>query len=154
MDPETLDSRYNLSVGIARPSHQVEAQFSVRYLIGCALALGGVGIDEINVFTNPKVLAASELVTAESRQGVAKGWAEIEVVCVGGKTASAELESPFGSPDNPLSIDQLKDKFRDCAAHAAHPTPKAMVEKMIAMILSPDALTDSADLIKLSLVSK
>jgi 2-methylcitrate dehydratase PrpD len=153
MDAETLDSRYNLSAGIARPSHQVEAQFSVRYLIGCALALGGVGIDEINIFTNPVVLAASELVTSESKPGAAKGWAEIEVVCVGGKTAAVELESPFGSPDNPLSIEQLKDKFRDCAAHAIHPTPKANVEKMITMILNPDALADSVDLIKLSLVT-
>ena len=154
MDAETLDSRYNLSAGIARPSHQVEAQFSVRYLIGCGLALGGVGIDEINIFTNPAVLAASELVTSESKPGAAKGWAEIEVVCVGGKTSAVELESPFGSPDHPLSIEQLKDKFRDCAAHAVHPTPKANVEKMITMILNPDALADSVDLIKLSLITK
>jgi 2-methylcitrate dehydratase PrpD len=149
-DPETYSSRYSVSSGVARPQQQVEAQLSLPYLIGCALALGGVGIDQINAFDDPAVLAAPELVEAESKEGAPKGWAEIQVVCVGGDSAALELEPPSGSPDNPLSTEQLKDKFRDCAAHALHPTPTSSVEKMIALILVPDAMVDSRELIDLS----
>ena len=149
-DRETFTSRYSVSSGVVRPTQQVEAQFSLPYLIGCALVLGGVGIDEINSFDEPAVLAASDLVKAETKDGAPKGWAEIQVVCAGGDSATVELQPPSGSPDNPLSTEQLKDKFRDCAAHALHPTPISSVEKMIALILDSDGAGDSRELIDLS----
>ena len=149
-DRETFTSHYSVSSGVVRPTQQVEAQFSLPYLIGCALVLGGVGIDEINFFDEPAVLAASDLVKAETKDGAPKGWAEIQVVCAGGDSATVELQPPSGSPDNPLSTEQLKDKFRDCAAHALHPTPISSVEKMIALILDSDGAGDSRELIDLS----
>ena len=96
------------------------------------------------------MLTASSLVKAESKEGRPKGWAEIEVVCTGGKSASVELEPPSGSPDNPLTTEQLKEKFRDCAAHAIHPAPTSSVEKMIALILDAEKMNDSRELIDLS----
>ena len=61
-----------------------------------------------------------------------------------------ELEAPSGSPDNPLTAERLKEKFRDCAAHALNPAPAASVDRMIALILKPEAMADSRELIKLS----
>jgi 2-methylcitrate dehydratase PrpD len=111
-----------------------------------------VGIDHINAFDDPAVLAASALVQAESKNGAPKGWAEIEVVCAGGMSGSAELEPPSGSPDNPLSTEQLKAKFRDCAAHASRPIATESFEKMISLILDSDSLADSRDLVRLSAI--
>ncbi|MCI0844638.1 MAG: MmgE/PrpD family protein, partial [Chloroflexi bacterium] len=149
-DTETYTSRYSVSSGVVRPRQQVEAQFSLPYLVGCALVLGGVGIDQINAFDDSAVLAASDLVKAESKEGAPKGWAEIEVVCASGDSATVELRPPSGSPEDPLSTDQLKDKFRDCAAHALHPTATSSVEKMIALILDSNSMGDSGDLLDLS----
>jgi 2-methylcitrate dehydratase PrpD len=149
-DPETYTSRYSVSSGVVRPQQQVEAQFSLPYLIGCALVLGGVGIDQINAFDHSAVLAASDLVEAESKHGAPKGWAEIEVVCVSGNSATMELQPPSASPDNPLSTERLKDKVRDCAVHALRPPPTSSVEKMIELILDSDAMGDSRDLIIMS----
>jgi 2-methylcitrate dehydratase PrpD len=149
--PETFSSRYSISSGVVRPLQQVEAQFSLPYLIGCALALGGVGIDQITAFDEPSVLAASALVTAENRADVPKGWGEIEVVCAGGESASVELEPPSGSPGQPLSNEQLQAKFRDCAAHALHPAAETSVDKMIELILERAAMADSRSLIDLSI---
>ena len=149
-DLQTYSSRYNVSSGVARPQHQVEAQFSLPYLIGCALALGRVGIDEITAFDDQSALAAASLVTVECREDAQKGWAEIEVCCAGGRPASVELEPPSGSPDNPLTAEHLKEKFRDCAAHALNPAPAASVDGMIALVLEPEAMADSRELIRLS----
>ena len=149
-DPEAFSSRYSVSSGVVKPLQQVEAQFSLPYLVGCALALGRVSIDEITSFDNPLVLAASSLVKAESREDAPKGWAEIEVSCAGGQSASVELEPPSGSPDNPLTTEHLKEKFRDCAAHSLHPVSVASVDRMMELILDPEAMTDSRELIKLS----
>ena len=150
-DPAIDAFQYNISSGVTRPQQQVEAQFSVPYLIGSALALGRVGIDQITSFDDPSVLAAASLVKAERRHDTPKGWGEIEVVCAGGESASVELEPPSGSPDNPLSTDQLKEKFRDCAAHALDQVSTASVNKMIDLILRPETLTNSRELIKLSI---
>ena len=148
--PEGRSSRYGVASGAVRPQHQVEAQFSVPYLIGSALALGRVGIDQINAFDDPAVLAAAALVRAEGREGAPDGWAEIEVTCAGGRSAAVELEPPSGSPERPLSTEQLRDKFRDCAAHALRPASPGNVEAMIAAVLEPDAMSDSRVLIDLS----
>ena len=120
------------------------------YLIACGLVLGEVGIDQITSFGKPPVLVASGQIQSESKEGMPKGWAEIEVVCAVGKSGTVELEPPSGSPDNPLSTDQLREKFRDCAAHALQPPSGESVEKMISLILEPGAMSDSRDLIKLS----
>ena len=151
-DPDTFSSRYSVSSGVVRPQHQVEAQFSLPYLIGCALALGRVSIDEITVFDDPLPLAAASLVKAECREDAPKGWAEIEVTCAGGKSAAVELESPSGSPENPLTTEHLKEKFRDCAAHALTPVSTASVERMIALISESGAMADSRELIRLSTI--
>ena len=152
-DPETHSSRYSVSSGVVHPKQQVEAQFSLPYLIGCALALGGVGIDQINTFDDLKVLAAASLVKAESKEGMPKGWAEIEVGCSGGASASVEVEPPSGSPDNPLTTNQLQEKFRDCAAHALHPVDTASVEQIISLIIEPGSMSDTRELINLSVAA-
>jgi len=149
-DPETYASRYSVSSGVVRPKQQVEAQFSLPYLIACALVLGGVGIDQITSFGKPAVLMASSQVTAESKEGMPKGWGEIEVVCAVGVSGTIELEPPSGSLDNPLTTEQLQEKFRDCAAHALKPASAESVGKMITLILEPGVMTDSRELIKLS----
>ncbi len=153
-DTETHSSRYNVSSGVARPQHQVEAQFSLPYLIGCALALGRVSIDEINSFDDPSALAAASMVKAERKEDAPIGWAEIQVSCAGGQSSSVELEPPTGSPDNPLSTEHLKGKFRDCAAHALNPASPESVDRMIALVLEPGAMADSKELIKLSTASE
>ncbi|MDA0264025.1 MAG: MmgE/PrpD family protein [Chloroflexi bacterium] len=152
-DPDTFSSRYSVSSGVARPQQQVEAQFSLPYLIGSALALGGVGIDQITAFNNPAVLAAAQLVKAECKDDAPKGWAEIQVVCTDGRSASVELEPPSGSPDNPPSTEQLETKFRDCAAHALNPVLPAAVDEMIGLIMGPGVMSDSRKLTALSLDS-
>ena len=153
-DPRALASRYNIASGNKKPTQQVEAQFSVPYLIGCALALGEVGIDQINSFDDPTVMAAAALVKTEERPGTGMDHAEIKVVCVGGRTATVELGPPSGSPENPLTVKQLQDKFSDCAKHAAHSIDQSAITKIIALILSPDDLKDSSDLIQLTLTTK
>ena len=133
------------------PQQQVEAQFSLPYLIGCALVLGKVGIDQINVFEDPHVLAAASTVREERKEGMPNGQVEIEVTCVNGASASAVVEPPSGSPDNPLSTKQLEEKFRDCAAHSLEPVDSYSVSQIISLIDEPQFMKDSRELIRLSI---
>ena len=150
-DAESCSSRYSVSSGVVQPHHQVEAQFSLPYLIGCALVLGKVGIDQINIFDDPKVLATASIVQAESKHGMPKGQAEITVTCENGTSASVILEAPSGSPNNPLSTKQLEEKFRDCAAHSLKPVDPSSVSQIISLIAEPQFMKDSRELMRLSI---
>ena len=72
-DADSHSSRYSVSSGVVHPRQQVEAQFSLPYLIGCALVLGKVGIDQINAFDDPNVLATASIVRSEGKFGISKG---------------------------------------------------------------------------------
>ena len=119
--------------------------------IGCALVLGKVGIDQINIFDDPKVLATASIVQAESKHGMPKGQAEITVTCENGTSASVILEAPSGSPNNPLSTKQLEEKFRDCAAHSLKPVDSSSVSQIISLIAEPQFMKDSRELMRLSI---
>ena len=146
-DPKTFSSRYNVSSGVLRPQHQVEAQFSLPYWIGCALALGRVGIEEITAFDDPSVLAPASIgqggVQRRRAQRVGGDRGDLRL----GASASVELKPPSVSPDNPLTTGHLKEKFRDCAAHALNAAPVAAVDRMITLVLEPGAMADSRELI-------
>lgn len=148
--PDTYKAQFHPSVIDARPRNQVESQFNLPYLIGAGLALGRVGIDEINAFDNPAVLAMAARVTGAPRHGAPKGWVKIEVRTSGGSSSVVELASPSGSPDNPMSNQQLEDKFRDCAAHALTPVDGPAADEMISLITDIQDMTDSRELIALA----
>ena len=61
-----------------------------------------------------------------------------------------ELTAPTGSLDNPLSSQQLEDKFRDCAAHALTPVARPVADEMINLIVDIQAMKDSRELIELA----
>ena len=147
---ETYQAQFHPSVINPKPSNQVESQFSLPYLIGAALSLGRVGIDEINTFDNPVVLAMAAMVTGSSAGAAPRGWGKIEVHRSDGRAGVVELTGASGSPDNPLSGQQLEEKFKDCAAHALTPVARPVADEMINLILDIQAMEDSRELIKLA----
>ncbi len=149
---DTYQAQFHPSVINSTPSNQVEAQFNLPYLIGAGLALGRVGIDEIDAFDNPEVLVMAGRVTRSTRDGAPMGWGKIEVRRSDGISAIVELDSPTGSPDNPLSGQQLEDKFRDCAAHALTPVDRPAANAMINLIVDIQAMKDSNQLIDLAVL--
>ena len=102
-----------------RPASQVEAQFSLPYLISAALCLGNVGIGEVAVMNNPQVLVLSDTIKGESQAGLSAGRGHVEVGRADGRSSLREATTPSGGPDKPLTDAQLEAKFKDCATHAA-----------------------------------
>ena len=85
-----------------------------------------------------------------SREDVPRGWGTIEVRRSDGKSGIVELTAPSGSLENPLSGQQLEDKFRDCAAHALTPMGRPAGDEMIDIILNIEAIEDSRELAMLA----
>lgn len=85
-------------------------------------------VDTVNVYlhTEPHFLCTPlEL----RRQPPAK----VEIITRDARTLSAQVVYAKGHPDNLMTWEELKDKFRDCTTHAAAPLSAAHVEKAVAM---------------------
>ncbi|HJU15908.1 MAG TPA: MmgE/PrpD family protein [Stellaceae bacterium] len=129
-----------------RPEHVVHAQFGLPFLTAAALTHGRVGIDEVNNIHDPDVLALAAAIRGEAQDGRPKGWARLSVRRKDGNSASLETAAPSGSPERPLGMDQLADKFRDCARHAVRPIAPEIVEQVLSSCLDLTGLTDVAAL--------
>jgi 2-methylcitrate dehydratase PrpD len=68
----------------------------------------------------------------------------LKITMKDGKVFSGRAEFAKGSPSNPLSYDEVADKFRGCAEFAKWPTAKA--ESVIASVKSLEGLSDMTKL--------
>jgi 2-methylcitrate dehydratase PrpD len=128
-----------------RPTQIVEAQFALPYLIAAALVNGRVGITEVADIDNPRVLtiaAGMQGTTAEPRES------GVTILLRDGRSASATLGQPLGSPANPISIEQLRMKFTDCARNAVRPLADQPVLDAADAILRLESVPDVSLLLR------
>jgi 2-methylcitrate dehydratase PrpD len=128
-----------------RPTQIVEAQFALPYLIAAALVHGRVGISEVADIDNPQVLTI-----AAGMQGTATEPQEsgVTIRLRNGRSASARLDKPLGSPANPISIEQLRMKFSDCARNAVRPLADQLVINTPDAILHLESVPDVSTLLR------
>ncbi len=101
-----------------RSCPQVDAQFSLQFVVAAALCRGALGIPDFQEGTlaDPAVLAVSQRVRVAvdaEREGV------VEVRLRDGRRLSNRVSRARGHPSNPMSTDELRRKFDECARHAA-----------------------------------
>jgi 2-methylcitrate dehydratase PrpD len=128
-----------------RPTQIVEAQFALPYLIAAAVVHGRVGITEVADTHNTQVLHI-----AERMVGIDAGHekAAVAISLRDGRTATVATGSPFGSPENRLSVEQLRMKFADCARNAVRPLSDDAVREAAHAILHLDEMQDVGDLLR------
>ena len=91
-------------------------------------------IKRINFNVHPEAEAA----------GYAKMTTFIDIHLRNGRTLSGRADFGKGSPENPLSYDEVADKFRGCAQFAGWPDNKT--EKIISLVDRMEALENLMDL--------
>jgi 2-methylcitrate dehydratase PrpD len=128
-----------------RPTQIVEAQFALPYLIAAAIVHGRVGITEVADIHNIPVL---DLAARMAGSPAGQETSAITVRLRGGRTATAKVGSPLGSPENRLSVAQLTAKFADCARHAVRPLSDDAVQAAIHMIRHLEEVPNVSDLLR------
>jgi 2-methylcitrate dehydratase PrpD len=124
-----------------RPATGLEAKFSMQYVLAAALLDGRVGLDafEDDAVRRPEAKALLPRVTVHEEPAIAggvnpieEGHVDVELRLRGGATLSRRVTHPRGSPADPLRVEDLAAKFRDCAAAALDPD---QVETALARLL-------------------
>ena len=57
----------------------------------------------------------------------------VEINTMAGKRYSRRVERAYGNPRNPMSIEDIIAKFRDCAGYSANHLSEAAVNRLISL---------------------
>jgi 2-methylcitrate dehydratase PrpD len=135
----TIADNFNNAPQKRQPTQIVEAQFALPYLIAAALVHGRVGITEVADFRNPHVLNIAARMHGIVAQSQLSG---VTVRLRDGRSASAAPGTPLGSPANPISTEQLRMKFADCARNSVRPLADEVVHAGASAILRLESVPD------------
>ena len=104
------------------PANLQEAQFSMPFAVGAMLALGRLGVEELTdkALLDPRVQSAMPKVCMTRVDSLedqdAPECARVTLLTDEGSEVTDFLGVPTGMPRNPMSDEQLHDKFLGCAA--------------------------------------
>jgi 2-methylcitrate dehydratase PrpD len=122
-----------------RPINELQAKFSMEFCMAILLLEGRAGLGEFTdeVVMRPDVRAMIEKIDfvvdddAEAA-GYHKMTTLIDIKLADGRTVSGRSDFGKGSPADPMSYDEVANKFRENAAYAKFPAKQA--ETVVAMV--------------------
>jgi 2-methylcitrate dehydratase PrpD len=134
-----------------RPRTELQAKFSMEFCMAILLLDRKAGLPEFTdeVVNRPDVQAMIQKVDfgvhpeAEAA-GYDKMTTIIEIALKDGRTLSGRADFGKGSPANPMSYEEVADKFRECAAFSLWPAAKA--ERVVEMVKGLEDLPDVREL--------
>ena len=119
---ESFKEAIDLGSQCSRPGTTDEAQYSLPYAVAAVLVHGRLGAHEIGeeALRDPRIKRLLEKMTltndAEfSARFPAERWARVRITLRDGRTLVSEPARARGNPENPLSDDELRIKYRALA---------------------------------------
>ena len=134
-----------------RPANELQAKFSMEFCIAILLLKRRGGLDDFTdeVVNRPDVQEMIRKVDfgvhpeAEAA-GYDKMTTIIEIRLKDGRVITGRADFGKGSPANPMSFDEVADKFRECAEYARFAKDKA--ERVADMVRALEAVGDVREL--------
>ena len=150
---ETFAEAAALGAGCAIPNATDEAQYSLPHPVAAALVFGQVGAEEIELprLADPRIrslLAAMKVIEdAEfSRRFPAERWARVRITLKDGRILASEPAIARGNPENPLTDNELRGKYRSLAEPVLGVGRAARIERLVdALHNDPAALRPLID---------
>ena len=139
-----------------RESPQVDAQFSIPYTVSVAIARKNVFIDDFfeeKIKGDTQVLQLAKKVrVVVDQEPIAKGLTPcvVDIRTKDGKVYSERVEILRGDPRKPVSVEEVAQKFRRCAAFSARPISKENIEGMIRIVSNLEAVAEVSSIVSLA----
>lgn len=124
-----------------KPHNAMFAKYSIPFVLGVAMCRGTVEIKDFQSegLENPNVLRAAAKVTYVVDPSIPNGAfsaGNIEVTTTDGRKFQHTEPYALGSPQNPMTLDDLHRKFRDCLSHAVNTPSRDEIDDLIAFIMN------------------
>ncbi|MFH1351390.1 MAG: MmgE/PrpD family protein [Pseudomonadota bacterium] len=132
------------------PHTGLEAKFSLEACVALALVDGKVNIQS---FTDEKILSkpVREMMTRIERKVVPSsvqgpvefGPAFVKVFLKNEKVMESIIEKAKGNPENPLTREEVREKYRDCCSQVL---PESSLDKSLSLVDDLEKLSDVSEL--------
>ncbi|HEX78179.1 MAG TPA: MmgE/PrpD family protein [Dehalococcoidia bacterium] len=137
-----------------RPKASIDAKVSLPFIIGAALARGKVVLSDFTPagLNDPAALEMAQKVTFRFEERFNTSGIEpalVEIKTKDGGTYSKEVEFAYGHPQNPMTLDDLIAKFRDCASYSVRPLANDAVDQVIQMVTNLEGVEDVGAVVRL-----
>ena len=134
-----------------RPTTGLQGKFSMEFCMAILLLDRKAGLVEFQdkVVRRPDVQEMIERINfyidpVAENAGLDKMTSLLKITLKDGRVITGRAEFAKGSPSNPMSYEEVADKFRGCAEFAKWPTAKT--ESVIAAVKSLESVTDMSKL--------
>lgn len=136
------------------PATMMDAKFSLPMTVAIALAKGKMSVGDFapSAIKDPAILAIAAKV--EAVFDPAFNWnlklpaGKVEVALQDGRVISCLGENVPGTPENPMTWDQLVAKFTDCATHASCGLLGAQISQIVSGIRTLDTSGDAVSALR------
>ncbi|MBI2909009.1 MAG: MmgE/PrpD family protein [Chloroflexi bacterium] len=132
------------------PRTNVEIQFSVPWAVACALVDRKINLSHYTnkALSDQRYRELAPKVDVDMDPTREKVWAEIQLKD-GRRLKTPEVSAPKGHPDNPLSTEEIVEKYRDCVQHGPKPLARENTERAKDLVLRLEEVSDVAEVIRL-----
>ena len=137
------------------PKRPVDAKFSLPFCVAIAASRGQVGISDFGASTlaDPHVLALAKKVVPVEDNSVdfttKSPEARVAIVTRDGRTVERLGNKVPGSPEAPLTWNDIAEKFADCASVAAVPLSVDKIRAAQEMARNLESLVDATELLRI-----
>ncbi len=128
---------------------RAQAQMSLPYAMAARLHYGKVFLDELanNAWEAPEIAGWLEKMTIAIDKAMAdEDEPEIRIITHRGEQYRQVVEAPLGGPDNPLSVEQITDKYHDLCKGIL---PRKQLDAIRQLILTLESIADVRALLPL-----
>lgn len=133
---------------VIRRDPHVDAQFSLPYVVSIAILRGRVSLEEFEDqnLMDPDVLELSKKVRIQVVDQLKDGGlvapCKIEIRMSDGKKIVKQVKVMKGHPENPLSSEELEEKFKNCIRYAQKPKIEKTTNRIIRMLNQLEEIED------------
>ncbi|MFC1902572.1 MmgE/PrpD family protein [Chloroflexota bacterium] len=137
------------------PPNPVASQFSLPWSIASAVLFRRVGIGEFTeaALRNPETLKMTQRVVprVDPELDLQKSSEEaiVDIKIRDGQVYSKRVLFALGSPQNPMSFQDIADKFRACCAFSIKPIANKNIDAIIETVEKLETVTDVCQLVHL-----
>jgi 2-methylcitrate dehydratase PrpD len=140
---------------VDRPNPQtgLEGKFSYQHSMAVGLVDGAAFPAQYTDprVKDPQVIAVRDRIRATVDESLGEDAAEVTLNLKDGGTFTQKVEHATGAPENPMTDEQLEDKFR---ALVGDVLPRARVNRLLAALWDLDQAQDVSEVVRLTRVSR
>jgi 2-methylcitrate dehydratase PrpD len=142
-----------------RPKLAIDGKYSIPFTTAVMMVKGNVALVDYTDegLRDARVLAMADRVTYRDEPNVplpvggnsTLSRPTVEIRLKDGRVFSRQVKGVPGDPHNPVTLEMIEAKFRDCIAFSASPLAQTNVERVIALVRDLENVPDVAEIMRL-----